>query len=56
MSYPKKHPTQSSDARAVEKHQKQEQLRSIILSKFKTKYGSAVFEPEVEKLIREGVD
>ena len=42
MSYPKKHPTLSHhivDTRTQEKLHKREQLKSLLVTKFKTKYG-----------------
>lgn len=40
MSYPKKHPSQvPPDQRMTQKNQKKEQLKSILINKFRTKYG-----------------
>ena len=62
MSYPKRHPVLSSsslDSRTLEKLQKKEQLKSLLVTKFKTKYGlkgenteqAFVIKQEIESLL-----
>ena len=54
MTYPKKHPLivmNSVDSRTLEKIQKREQLKLLLVTKFKTKYGVKGSLNEQTKLI-----
>ncbi len=57
MSYPKKHPLQvASDQRLLEKSQKKEQLRQLILNKFRSKYGVAPNQDNIDLFIKSQVE
>jgi hypothetical protein len=59
MSYPKKHPTEllsSSQQRYLDKNQKKEQLKSLIINKFRTKYNVSSTLDDFDLIIRQEVD
>ena len=57
MSYPKKHPLQvSPDQRIHQKNQKKEQLKHILINKFRTKYGPKADAEDIYRLIKSQVE
>jgi hypothetical protein len=60
MSYPKKHPTEllsPSQQRYVDKSHKKEQLKTLIVNKFRTKFGvKSTLDDPFDLVIRQEVD